>query len=99
MVIDNAFDLVIYILYVVTVIVVTIWLVPILFTKGIEGFKKYGWSKFPKNYIDPYFGSYAFELILVSILFILGSCWLIYGFFDHRLDEIIRYIGADVLLK
>jgi hypothetical protein len=91
LVIDNAFDLVIYTVYVVIVIFISIILVPALLKKLKEGFIKYGWKKFPKNFVDPYFGSTVLELMVVICFMVFFSGWLIYGFFDHRLEEIISY--------
>ena len=93
MVIDNAFDFVVYIGFVSVCTIITPLYSFILIRKGISGVKKYGWGKFPKNFVSPVYGSTSLEVISVGVA--LGLLWLflIYDFFSHRLPEIITYLS------
>ena len=93
MVINNAFNFVVYVGFISLGTMVSPLLSFRLIRKGISGVKKYGWGKFPKNFISPDYGSTSLEVILVGVA--LGLLWLflIYDFFSHRLPEIITYLS------
>ena len=93
MVINNAFDFVLYVGFISVSTIMSPLYSFRLIRKGISGVKKYGWGKFPKKFVSPVYGSNSFELISVGV--VLGIMWLflMYDFFTHRLPEIITYLS------
>ncbi len=46
--------------------------------KGVEGFIKFRFDKFPKGFIDADLGSSAFELLLIGLFMGVVSIWYLF---------------------
>ena len=93
--IHNWFDLIIFTLFTLAVILIGIPMSIYLMKKGIEGFFKFGFDKFPKAFMDVDLGSSFLEVLSIG-LFIGGfSIWYLFidkdGQLFNWLNEIKRF--------
>ena len=92
--IDNGFDLSIFALFTIAIILIGLPTSLYLFKKGIEGFRKYKFGKLPKGYlIVPGFGTYPLEVLFYGLFIFAFSMW--YLFIDNggQLQNFINEAG------
>jgi len=87
------FDFVVYIGFILVTTMITPLLSFRMMRKGIDGVKKYGWGKFPKGFVDSYYGSSSFELIFVGLITISLWALVIYDFIFNGFNAIIVYLS------
>ena len=95
--INNWFDFIIFTVFTLAMIVIGIPGSIYLIKKGVEGFIKFGFDKFPKGFIDADLGSSAFELLFIGLFMGVTSIWYLFidkgGQLFNCLNEVKKFFS------